>query len=269
MGRTFGGNDSMPTFRLAVLAGLSAVQPATAADLVPHRAVYDLSLASQSRDLVGVDGRIAIDMTASDCEAYDLDYRFVARFGEESEMTLTDQRILAREDRDGRSYDFEALSFVDGIEQSRVEGTARTREAQTHVEMRQPVSREFAIRAALFPLGHTRHLIERARAGDRIVETPLYDGDALGENLLSTTAIITPVPAGSAAAEEALAGVSAWRVNESYYNADSDADGLPTFHTRYVLYENGVSDDLFLDFGEYALRGGIAELSLGEAPSCP
>lgn len=259
----------MLTRKLCLLLGVFTASSAVAGELVPHRAVYDLSLASQTQELVGVEGRIAIHMTASNCDAYDLDYRFVARFGEESEMTLTDQRITATEGRDGLRYSFEALSFVDGIEQSRVEGTARTQSEETVVDIRQPVSREFAIRAALFPLGHTRHLIESAKAGVRIVETPLYDGDAEGENLLTTTAIITPLPQNEGAPRmEGVAGIAGWRVDESYFNADSDVDGLPTFHTRYTLFENGVSDDLYLDFGPYALQGRLSELAVGEAPAC-
>ena len=80
---------------LCLLAGLLPAGSALAVELAPHRGVYDLSLAEHTLGLTGVEGRIAIDLSAPSCEAYDLDYRFVARFGEEDEVTLTDQRILA------------------------------------------------------------------------------------------------------------------------------------------------------------------------------
>lgn len=251
---------------LCLLAGFLPAGPVLAVELTPHRGVYDLSLAEHTLGLTGVEGRIAIDLAAPTCEAYDLDYRFVARFGEEGETTLTDQRIVASEGRDGTSYDFTATSLVDGIEQSRVEGSARTTADETRVEMRQPVARAFEIPAALFPLGHTRHIIERARAGERIVQSPLYDGDVEGDDVLTTTAIITPLRR-DAELPDGIEKLAGWRVDESYYNSSSDADGLPTFHTRYTLFENGVTDDLYIDFGDYALEGGLSELTLGEGPA--
>ena len=54
--------------------------PAKAADIVPHLAVYDMSMLRKSSDLVGGSGRIALKLKRETCEQIELDYRFVARF---------------------------------------------------------------------------------------------------------------------------------------------------------------------------------------------
>lgn len=65
-----------------------------------------------------------------------------------------------------------------------------------------------------------------------------------------------------------LSGLKSWKIAESYYNSDSDPDGMPIFQTSYVLYENGVSDDLRLDFGTYVFTGSLSQLDLFDATRC-
>ncbi|MFD2239015.1 EipB family protein [Aureimonas populi] len=243
---------------------LAGSATAFAVPLAPHKAIYDLSLSSQTEDLVSVEGRIAMDLTMETCGRYDLDYRFVARFGQEGEQTLTDQRTRASEAADGASFEFETYTYVDGAEQNRIQGTAQTRDERTQVQMALPVERGFELPPAYFPLGHTAALIRKAMQGERIVQMNLFDGDDQGDKELTTTAILSPLGASQAAGFEGLRG---WRVDESYFNADSDADGLPIFHTRYTLYENGVTDEIYMDFGEYALEGSLSELTLGAMPA--
>lgn len=250
----------------AALASILLAGTAGAAPLAPHRAVYDLSLASQTEELLSVEGRIAFDLKMDGCALYDLDYRFVARFSQDGEETLTDQRTRARESTDGRSFTFETISLVDGMEQPLVSGTAETAATETSVAMTAPVERDFAIPASRFPLGHTAALIEKARAGERMVQLHLFDGDAQGDKELITTAVLLPLSQAAGESPEGVAGLRGWRVDESYFNSDSDADGLPVFHTRYTLYENGVTDEIFMDFGEYALEGALSELTLGTLP---
>ncbi|MCB8840432.1 EipB family protein [Aurantimonas sp. VKM B-3413] len=305
---------------------LLAPGEAGAVPLAPHRASYDLTLQGEAEGLVNVDGRIAIEMREDKCEAYKLDYRFVARFQKDQELIVTDQQTRTRESLDGQSFSFETKSFVDAQENGMVSGSATTKDGQTEVTFTQPEARTLVLPKSLFPMQHTSEIIERAKKGERIAEFSVFDGDADAGKLLTSTAVIAPVdadgapakdvpakddgstgadaagtggfegspsaptpeegtvgpapgdatadePQDSAAAaqgpEAKLKGLKSWRVSESYYNSDSDPDGLPIFQTRYTLYENGVSDDLLLKFDGYALAGGLSSLDLLPRPDCP
>lgn len=258
---------------------------APAQELVPHRASYDLSMREGDGDLVDAQGRIAIEMRRKTCETYNLDYRFVARFQQEQELIVTDQQTRSTESADGERFEFETKTFIDASPETAVIGTASTRDDVTRVSLTAPEVRTVEVPKSLFPMQHTIALIEKAKAGARIVETRLYDGDEEVEKLLTSTAVIAPVPeAGTGRDGEGpeaassdrgtspsgqLAGLAAWRISESFYNSDSDPDGLPIFETAYTLYENGVSDDLVLTFDGYTLAGGLASLDLFEMPDCP
>ena len=253
------------------LGVLATTLGAAASPLVPHEAVYELSLAAPSEDFVGIEGRIAFQLKQESCEAFDLDYRFVARFQQAGETLLTDQRTLARETVDGTDFTFETTTFVDGAEQSRTSGRATNDGEGTDVSMTAPVERIFDLPLSRFPLTHTGELITRARASERIIESRLFDGDEAAEKLLTTTAIVFPLDTDTDTNDrpEELRGLAAWRVDESYYNAESDSDGSAIFRTLYTLYENGVSDDLTLDFGDYALTGSLSQLTyFGVPPNC-
>ncbi|KQT83436.1 DUF1849 family protein [Aurantimonas sp. Leaf443] len=261
------------TLSLAAL-GVSAL-PSEAAALASHRASYELRLKGQSDELTGADGRIALEVSRPDCKAYKLDYRFVARFQQEQELTVTDQRTTSVESLDGKTFSFETKTFIDSAADNEVRGTATTAGSQTVVALAEPETRQITIPAALFPMQHTGQLIEKAKAGQRIVETAIFDGDEDADKRLTSTAVISArsapaaAPGAVPAVVEKLKGLGAWRVSESFYNSDSDPDGMPIFETAYTLYENGVSDDLLLVFDGYTFEGDLATLDMLDSPACP
>lgn len=264
-----------------VAAAVLVCAPAGAASaLVAHRAIYDLALSSDDSGIVGAEGRIAMNLKSTACGVWDLDYRFVARFQQEQEVTLTDQQTTSTESRSGEKFTFTTKTFIDGSPEKEVKGEAQHDAGSTKVSMESPERKSFVLPLSRFPMQHTQELIQRAEAGERLVETKLFDGDDDAEKLLTSTAVIAPIEGGgpppkpivkTGLAPEIgakLAGMKSWRVSESYYNSDSDVDGMPVFQTKYVLYENGVSDDLTLDFGTYALTGSLKKLDLLGMPVC-
>ncbi|MCD1645120.1 EipB family protein [Aurantimonas coralicida] len=263
---------------MMIATGLFAF-PAKAADIMPHLAVYDMSMLRKSSDLVGGSGRIALKLERETCEQIELDYRFVARFEREDATVVTDQQTVSVENFAARAYDFTTRTFVDNVEAWVIRGSATNTDTRTRVEIAEPSAETFDLPLSVFPSAHTMDLIDRAIAGESFVETRLYDGDNEAGKLLTTTAIITPVqgeatppapanPDGSPSLVTAMRDMRRWRVAESYYNSDSKLDGLPLFQTSYILYENGVSDDIMIDNGDYAFSGSLSKLELASAPDC-
>ena len=66
-----------------------------------------------------------------------------------------------------------------------------------------------------------------------------------------------------------LAGLQAWRISESFYNSDSNENGLPVFETIYTLFENGVTGNQTLKFDGYTLKTRLVSLDLQEPAACP
>ncbi|EAU42782.1 hypothetical protein FP2506_08071 [Fulvimarina pelagi HTCC2506] len=263
---------------------LAATGGASAMDLFPHRAVYDLVQSGQSSsEFDSIDGRIVVEVKHDSCDAYELEYRFVARFVGNQELIVVDQQIELDETLDGKTLEFSNVSTVDGLRDQASIGKATTGGGKTEVRYDQPADKIVEIAAASFPISHTRNLIEAAKRGEFVYEAQIFDGDPEAEKQTRSTSIIADTPdepdmSGEAAAEgdgseekpgsDVLAGLTRWRISEAYYDATGGADAEPDFSTSYTLYENGVSDALTMNFEGYSLSGQISEFTPLQAVDC-
>ena len=66
---------------------------------------------------------------------------------------------------------------------------------------------------------------------------------------------------------EALKDMRRWPVTISYFEQDKK-DGEPAYVLSFDLYENGVSRALKLDYGDFALKGEMTQLTLLPIPKC-
>lgn len=268
---------------VGLIVVLAACTNVRAVELVPFTASYELDLTKRSLDLQGGEAKIVATLSRPNCMIAETDYRFNARFQREDASVVTEQHTVAREDFTAGTFTFRTDTLVDGAPETTIRGSASHSKERTQVEIAEPEQASFSLPLSVFPSAHTADLIERAKAGKRMVETRLYDGDNEAGKRLTTTAIIASAPVTAPSAtpgtaqqsatlpgtpSSALAGLRHWRISEAYYNSDGDADGLPLFQTSYTLYENGVSDALVIDTGDYAFAGSLSDLTLGEAPDC-
>jgi hypothetical protein len=63
--------------------------------------------------------------------------------------------------------------------------------------------------------------------------------------------------------------VEAWPVSIAYFEPQSDGkDALPVYEISFLMFENGVSRKLNIDYGEFALQGELTEIVFHEPPKC-
>ena len=259
--------------------GASSAKPIA---LAPHRAVYDLALdkSSGSTPLAGVQARLVYELTGSACSGYTQNMRFVTRStSNEGEVSLTDQRSSTWEDAEGSQFRFSSTQYRDQELAEQSAGTARRGDgnADIEVELTRPEQKRIAIGGkALFPVQHSIALIDAARKGRTLFTADFYDGAETGQkSYLTTAAIGRPVPPGfnkslpRIANAERLDRVTAWPVSLSYFEqAPETKDAVPAYEMAFVFYDNGVTRRLFIDNGEYSMRGRLTELTFLEAEKC-
>jgi hypothetical protein len=250
--------------------------------LVPHRAIYDLSLekVSGTTALAGVQGRLVYELTGSECSGYTQHMRFVTRsMSNEGEISLSDQRTQTWEDAAGTTLRFTSTQYRDQELAEQAVGVARRGDAGTDimVELSRPEKKEIAIGGkALFPVQHSITLISAARKGATLFTTDFYDGAESGQkSYLTTAAIGRPLPAGfnktlpRIANAERLDAVPAWPVSMSYFEQGPDTrDAVPTYEMSFVFFDNGVTRRMSIDNGEYAMRGDLTEVTFFDPEKC-
>ena len=251
--------------------------------LVPHRAVYDLTL-GQTRgnsEVAAVRGRILYDFDGNSCDGYSLQFRQVSELDSgEGKATTSDLRANTWEGADAKSFKFASQNFLDQNLIDSVDGHAKRGAAATAVDLVKPEQKEINLDAAVvFPTEHMVRIIEAARAGKTILNFPVFDGSDTGEKVYNTLTVIGRKLASderkhddAAANEPKLAGVARWPVTISYFDKAKTEEGgeqTPVYAIDFELYENGLSRALTLDYNDFTVVGTLTSLDLKDAKPCP
>ena len=267
---------------LAAIGTLAITGAATAEGgvLAPHRAVYDIKLARASggSGVVDASGRMVYELTGSACEGYTQNMRFVTRMTNgEGSSQLNDLRSSSFEDSTGKSFRFNSNSYKDEQLGDTTQGDANRETSGVKVDLTRPKKKSLTLASGIyFPVQHSVALLEAARGGKALFVGDLYDGSEKGEKVYSTTAAIgkrtapgtlkTPVAVKNG---DVLDKLPSWPIAISYFEPNSDKkDAVPSYELSFRYFDNGVSTKLLIDYGEFSIRGELAEITFLDAPKC-
>ncbi len=272
---------------IAVLAAMTLPAPAGAAvqggaaALVPHRAVYDLKLATTrgKRPMQAVRGRILYDFSGSACEGYALQFRQVSELDTgEGRVSVSDLRATTWEEGAGKRLRFHSQNFLDDKLRDAVDGQAERVPDGIGVRLTKPNDKSLELSKDLvFPTEHIRRILAAAREGKTILEVGVYDGSESGEKIYDTLTVIgRPIvaddkkPGDAAAGQAALASLTRWPATISYFDkTGKGGEQTPIYAITFEIYENGVSRSLLLDYGDFVVSGEMTSLEIKDAKPCP
>jgi hypothetical protein len=273
----------IPNYALAAgflaLAGLPAQAQSAkqAVSLAAHRAVYDLSFlrGTGSAAPVSAQGRIVYEFTGSACKGYQVSFRQLTEITpSEGDPRLTDTRSLTFESADGKTLHYRIENLVGGQVASTNEGEAtRSGDGALSIDISKPAPKKSDNdTTAIFPTAQMIKSIAAARNGESAVEMEIYDGSDGGDKIYHTLNVIghgsKDALSDPTKTTEAMKDMSRWKVTVSYFDV-SKPDSNPSYILAFQMWENGVSSDLVLDYGDFALKGTMTKLEmLPEAP-CP
>ncbi len=261
--------------------GMSGATPARSATvLVPHRAVYDLTLSKTrgKRSIEMVRGRILYDFSGNACDGYALQFRQVSEIDSgEGKVALSDLQAVTWEDGSAKTFRFNNQNKVNERVVDAVDGNAARGDSSVSVKLSQPADKTLALDVkVVFPTEHMRRIIEAAEAGKTLLELPVFDGSETGEKVFSTLTVIgheippnEKKPDDAAAAIPELAGLRRWPVTISYFDQSANSgEQTPVYAIGFELYENGISRALTLDYGDFVVAGNMSQLDVKDAPAC-
>ena len=266
--RPRGGGAALGLAAIGALAGTLAgavASPALASEIAAHRAAYsvELSTVRSGTPIRDVDGEMAFTWQDT-CDGWviEQDYRmtFLYSHGVESELTSSYRTF---ESTSGDEFSFNTRDSTDGVVDQELRGLATVQSGGDGgtASYRLPEPREIDLPpGTLFPTAHTRELIRRAEAGDRIFPAFLFDGST-PEGLTELNAVIgSPIdpPVDAADADPLVSGPS-WRVDLAFYDV-ATALPEPRYEMTLHLFDNGVIDEMIVDYGDFAIRLELVHL---------
>lgn len=267
---------------VAALPAAAATAPVSkvAAGLQPHRAVYDMTLgeSDDSGNIAAVAGRIVTEFTGSACEGFTTNFRFVSRIDDqEGGSRLTDLRTTSYEDAAGETFQFVTQSYIDQKLSEEAKGVATRDGGDVIVDLTKPAQKQATLSTGpLFPTQHLVKVIEAAEAGGSILQGDLYDGSEAGEKVFATTAVIGKPASGAdeagmddATAVETLGAGARWPVRMSYFDTGGDrAEQTPMYELSFLVYANGVTRKLTLDYGDFTILGKLTSIEYLDTKPC-
>lgn len=264
---------------LALLLVTCAVAAAPKAPTAPvaHRAVYAIGLADsgQSSGVTRAEGRMVFEVTGSNCDGYTMSQRLVVRLGgSEGSDRLLDFRVSTYESGDGELYRFISRTYVNDRIVEDVKGLAERTGSGIDVRINNPDEKILQLdKQTLFPSQHLHALLSAAQAQEQFMTVRIYEGAGTGESSDLVSAVIG-APAAPSSEHPILSGVRGWPVTMAYFDTavpvTNDGEQTPSYQMSFVLYENGVTQDLIMDYGDYKLSGTLSTAeAIDEEVTCP
>jgi hypothetical protein len=263
--------------RLFCAAGVAAAAllagSADAAEIVAHRALYTMSLLRASSDsgVTAAKGTMAYQW-AETCDGWTVEQRYRLNMGyAESADVAIASNFVTWESKDGQHYRFNQKETRNGEDQDEIRGAAKLDGPGKGgtADFEKPADKSFALPAGvLFPSEHTIMLIDKAKTGENFISKQVFDGSAV-ENAALVSAVIGPKiePDAAAAKQSALLNHPGWRVRLAFFPADPKAD-KPDYELGMLLLENGISRNMVIDYGDYAINAQLDDIEAVPKPHC-
>ncbi len=240
-----------------------AAQAAAPIVLAPHRAVYDLSLSQAgSGDTVSASGEMTFEVHDA-CSAWATEQTLsIASIDREGHQSSTRSDYATFESKDGRSFNFTMRQVDEGRTASDLRGHASIAPGkQGQVQFSEPAGAVLTLPVGtLFPMTHTKTILEAAEAGKRELSPVLFDGTGADGAEYTYASILGWAPS-TEPPITALRGMGSGRIHIAFYPL-ADRGMAPEYELGSRFFADGVSDRLDMDFGDYRLRGILRSLVL-------
>jgi EipB-like len=250
-------------------AGVKVSTAEIAAHLAGHQAQYQLTLdETRGGDVVASRGTMSYQV-ADACDAWATNQRLqmtlTNRDGQDIEMVSD---YATWESKDGKRIRFHMRQTTEGAvtEEDAGEATLDSVGGEGSVHYTAPQDKTIPLPAGtLFPMFHTAHIIAAAENGEKFVTVPLFDGTGPKGAQNSSIVILNwdkPEPA----AFPALSALPSGRMRIAFFDRGKDTV-QPDYEVGMRYWENGIADNLKMDFGDFVMNGKLRELDVPR-PHC-
>jgi hypothetical protein len=233
--------------------------------MAAHRAAYRLTMASARPDgqVSQAQGAMLFEVRDA-CDGWTTRQRLTINVVDRAGDTVeTGSDYSTWESKDGRRLRFTLTQTAQGAVTQRVAGEAELDgDKGGTVRYEQPEKQEMTLPAGtILPMAHTIRTLAMARAGEKLLNLPLFDGTT-DEGAQDSTTLLSPWTAAQAEARfPLLANQASARMRIAFFSRDASAGaGTPEYEVGLRYYANGVADEMKMDFGDFVLDGRLEKL---------
>ncbi|MBN36807.1 MAG: hypothetical protein CMM46_18910 [Rhodospirillaceae bacterium] len=237
----------------ATTVAVGAFTSAGAAELLAHRAVYEMSLGEndQQTGLLDVRGGLLLEVEDR-CETWTVRQKLAMQVTRDDGVFSTTSTFDSYEAKDGTWYRFDDETFHEPGRHEVSSGEAtvadETRSGRIAIEDPEP-SRHNMPDEAMFPMVHMVDLLERAADGERFMSHIVFDGTEGAVVYDITTLVGQPVESN---------GMNAWPMHLAFFEHEGTED-QPTVEISVLLRDDGVAEEITYDYGDFSIELAMLE----------
>ena len=259
------------------VVGLPSCAAGVQERIISHSAAYGLKLvqAVSGSNIVSVEGFMSYDWSRR-CDGWTNDQRlFLALDYGQNQSVKFKVVSLTWESSDGKRFRFKIKRHGMGQEEERIEGEASLKELGGVGEVRfeKPESKKVRLpKGTLFPTQHMFQILAKAISGTKFDRQLVFDGDELQGAAPITTVfmpklakVMLPKPVKGYTPEPV------YPMSHAFFPPTSKAstqDSMPEFEMKIFYQANGVAPRIFLNYGDFKLRGDMMGFKKLPKPDC-
>lgn len=272
--RTGTGTSSVKFLMAVALVAACALPSAASSQILPHRAIYDLSLSRTQANSNVIQARGFFEFEWEDaCSGWTVLHK--TRLN----VDYSDGRHLdfgamhkSWEAKDGAKYQFFIKRDYNGetVEEIRGEAERDAGEGRGIARYSLPEEREVTLpKGAIFPTQHSLELLSSAEGETLPLWRVVFDGSGDDGYFGISAALVGQLDAGENLGEVAAAVTTerSWRLQLAFFDMKNQT-GAPEQEQALRIFANGVVDELELDYGDFVVKAHLRELKPFDAPDC-
>jgi len=241
-----------------------------AAGLAAYRGTYRLSLdTTHGGDVVAASGTMNYEVIDA-CDGWAvqqrLDMTITNRDGQDVQMVSD---YATWEAKDGLKMRFRMRQTTDTATTEVTSGEAALERPGGAGEVRYTLPKAGVQKlpiGTLFPMWHTATIIAAAEQGKKFLAVPLFDGTS-DTGAQDTSVVITSWKTPEPFRIAALSKLPSGYVHVAFFDRTPDASE-PDYEVGMRYWENGVADELEMDFGDFVMTGKLADFKLAAPRRC-
>jgi hypothetical protein len=254
----------------------SLTDPAKAAGLVPHKALYEIRLSSakSGSQIINIHGQMLYEWQAS-CDAWTSDQRFNLsyEYADSPAMSVISD-FSTYESFDGKTMNFTSQKKQDGRVFEEIRGQATHNDDGSGVAVfTMPAGKTLDLsKGTLFPMMRTLELIKAMKAGEKFYTATTFDGgDA--EGAVEVNAFIgKPVtvaidPKLSPNVDAKLTEAPARQIRLAFFPLKNRGESRADYEMTATFHDNGIISDMMVDYDDFSVKQSLIALEAYKADS--
>ena len=272
---------SLSAVGAVVLVLMGPVAAAEAAPkILPHKALYDVSLTSvhSGSQISDIRGEMFFEWKQT-CEAWVTDHRsnLVYQYADGQSVRMTTD-FVTYESLDGQSLDFTSKRMKNGQVFSEFRGHAKLNDGHAgDVKYSTPDFLHYQLpEGSYFPMDHTLHILKNAQAGNKFFKAVIFDGSDeegpqdvnvfIGNERLTDTGEYT-----QELVDSKLLDGKSWPLRMAFFSLEEHEEtmGQASFEMDLVAHDSGVVSDIHIEYPNFSVDQNLKALEKMKQPECP